>query len=67
MHAEATRRSEVYLCAKRVAHDKVNFIPGEIFIFFSTKTRFAELRSEMRDHDKSISCRGVILSTQPDL
>lgn len=34
VHAEATQRSEVYLCAKRVTLDRVNSIPGEIFFFF---------------------------------
>lgn len=66
VHAEATQRSEVYLSAKCVALDRVNFIPGEIFFFLPTE-RFAELSSEMRDHNKSISFRGVILSTQFDL
>lgn len=33
-HAEVTQRSEVYLCAKHVALDRANFIPGEIFFFF---------------------------------
>lgn len=67
VHAEATQRSEVYLGARCVALDRVNFIPGEIYFFFPPTERFAELSSEMRDHNKSISFRGVILSTQFDL
>lgn len=31
LHAEATQSSEVYLRAELAAHDRVKFIPGEIF------------------------------------
>lgn len=49
--AEATQR-ELYLHAKRVVHDS-EFHPWRDF--FPPETRFAELRSETRDHNKSIS------------
>lgn len=45
--------------------ERISFL--ERYFSFSTETRFAELSSGMRDHNKSISFRGVILSTQFDL
>lgn len=44
--------------------ERIIFLGRDFYAAMGTQTRFAELSSDLRDHNKSISLRGVIPSTQ---